>query len=46
MLESMSCGNIVLASGTHPVKEVIEELLEGGARVRVYDPVAMNEVKE
>ncbi len=28
-----------------PSRRVIEELLEGGARVRVYDPVAMNEVR-
>jgi UDPglucose 6-dehydrogenase len=28
-----------------PSRRVIEELLKGGARVRVYDPVAMNEVR-
>ena len=28
-----------------PSRRVIEELLEGGARVRVYDPVAMDEVR-
>ena len=28
-----------------PSRTVIDELLEGGARVRVYDPVAMDEVK-
>ena len=29
-----------------PSRRVIDELLSGGARVRVYDPVAMNEVKK
>ena len=28
-----------------PSRRVIDELLNGGARVRVYDPVAMNEVR-
>ncbi len=28
-----------------PSRRVIDELLSGGARVRVYDPVAMNEVR-